>query len=144
MKKGHLLFKILRETQTFKIWAGFMAFFFVCSFVVWAREPGITTFADAMWYCYAVSTTVGFGDVIAVSHLSRIFSVILSVYAVVVIAISTGVVVNFFNQMAEIRRKNTLAAFMDKLEHLPELSRDELEEVSRKIKEFRDGVKNGK
>lgn len=144
MKKTHLFFRILKETHTIKIWAVFLAFFMVCSLIVWAREPGISTFADAMWYCYAVVTTVGFGDVLVVSHLSRILSVILSVYAVAVIAISTAVIVNFFNQMSEIRRKETLAAFADKLEHLSDLSKEELEEISKKIKDFRDGIKHNR
>ena len=144
MKKAHLLMNILRETHTFKIWTVFLAFFFVCALVIWAKEPGITSFSDAMWYCYAVVTTVGFGDMVVVSHLSRILSVILSVYAVIIIAITTGVIVNFFNQMIEIRRKNTMAEFLDKLENLPDLSKEELADLSQRIKKFRDGVKHGR
>jgi len=144
MKKTHLLLHILRETQTFKIWGVFLAFFFVCAFVIWVKEPGITTFPDAMWYCYAVVTTVGFGDMVVVSHLSRILSVILSVYAVIIIAITTGVIVNFFNQMIEIRRKNTMAEFIDKLENLQDLSKEELADLSMRIKKFHDGIKHGK
>ena len=52
-------------------------------------------------------------------------------------AIATGVVVNFYTQMVELQRKETLAMFMDQLERLPELSREELENISRKVRQFR-------
>ena len=77
-------------------------------------------------------------------HISRILSVILSVYAVIIIAITTGVIVNFFNQMIEIRRKNTMAEFIDKLENLQDLSKEELADLSMRIKKFHDGIKHGK
>lgn len=54
-----------------------------------------------------------------------------------VVAIATGVVVNFYTQMVEMQRKETLAMFMDQLERLPELSREELENISRKVRQFR-------
>ena len=47
------------------------------------------------------------------------------------------VVVNFYTQMVEMQRKETLAMFMDQLERLPELSREELENISRKVRQFR-------
>ncbi len=141
MKSFRLLLKLLRETHTVKIWMIFLAFFFVCAFIVWFREPEIQSFPDAMWYCYAVVTTVGFGDMVVHSHLARILSVILSIYAVVIIAITTGVIVNFFNQMLEIRKKNTLAEFVDKLEHLPDLSKDELEDLSKRVRKFKENMK---
>ena len=141
MKSLRLLIKVFRETQTHKIILIFLAFFFACAFVIWFREPEINSFPDALWYCYTVVTTVGFGDLVVHTHLARILSVILSVYAVVIIAITTGVVVNFFMQMAEIRKKNTLAEFVDKLEHLPELSKEELEDLSDRVKRFHEGMK---
>jgi voltage-gated potassium channel len=39
--------------------------------------------------------------------------------------------------MVEMQRKETLAMFMDQLERLPELSREELENISRKVRQFR-------
>ena len=89
-----------------------------------------------MWYCYAVVTTIGFGDVVAQTLLSRVLSVALSISAALVIALVTGVVVNYYNQITELRRKETLSALMDKLERLPELSKEELEDISRRVKDF--------
>ena len=64
-------------------------------------------------------------------------SVLLTIYSLFVVAIATGVVVNFYTQMVEMQRKETLAMFMDQLERLPELSREELENMSRKVRQFR-------
>ncbi len=64
-------------------------------------------------------------------------SVLLTIYSLFVVAIATGVVVNFYTQMVEMQRKETLAMFMDQLERLPELSREELENISRKVRQFR-------
>ena len=66
-----------------------------------------------------------------------ICSILLTIYAIFVIAIVTGVVVNFYTQMVEMQRKETLIMFMDKLERLPELSKEELESISRKVRELR-------
>ena len=95
-------------------------------------EPDINRYGDALWYCYAVISTAGFGDVVAVTFIGKMCSVLLTIYSLFVVAIATGVVVNFYTQMVELQRKETLAMFMDQLERLPELSREELENISRK------------
>lgn len=69
--------------------------------------------------------------------LEKMCSVLLTIYSLFVVAIATGVVVNFYTQMVELQRKETLAMFMDQLERLPELSREELENISRKVRQFR-------
>lgn len=94
-------------------------------------------YGDALWYCYAVISTAGFGDVVAVTFIGKMCSVLLTIYSLFVVAIATGVVVNFYTQMVELQRKETLAMFMDQLERLPELSREELENISRKVRQFR-------
>lgn len=54
-----------------------------------------------------------------------------------VIAIVTGVVVNFYNQIIFLQQEETITAFMDNLEHLPELSAEELVQISEKACFFR-------
>ena len=75
--------------------------------------------------------------IIAVTFIGKMCSVLLTIYSLFVVAIATGVVVNFYTQMVELQRKETLAMFMDQLERLPELSREELENISRKVRQFR-------
>ncbi len=136
MRRIKILRKILRRTGAHRIRTGFLVFFFLCAVVVWLREPGIATLGDAIWYCYAVVTTIGFGDVTVSSHLSRVLSILLSIYAALVIAVVTGVVVNYYNELTRLRRKSSMVDLLDQLERLPELSREELAQISARVREF--------
>lgn len=137
MKKIRILGGILKRTHADKILIGFIGFLFAIAAVIQIAEPDINRYGEALWYCYAVISTAGFGDVVAVTFIGKMCSVFLTVYALFVIAIVTGVVVNFYTQMVEMQRKETLAMFMDQLERLPELSKEELESISEKIRKFR-------
>ena len=44
-------------------------------------------------------TTIGFGDVAATSIEGRIISVILGCYGIVVVALVTSIIVNFYGEM---------------------------------------------
>ena len=63
-------------------------------------EPTITTFWDGMWYSFAVVTTIGFGDFAATTLVGRILTVVLGIYGIVVVAIMTSVIVNFYNAVS--------------------------------------------
>ena len=137
MKRFRVLQRVLRDSGANRIWLAFLVLFFACAAMIQIREPNIKTYGEALWYCYAVVTTIGFGDVVVQYKISRILSVVLSISAAVVIALVTGVIVNFFIQITSIRQKETLTALMDKLEHLPELSPEELEEISLRVRAYR-------
>ena len=137
MKKLRILWGILRHTHADRILLGFVLFLLADAAIIQIVEPDINRYGDALWYCYAVISTAGFGDIVAVTFIGKACSVLLTIYTLFVVAIVTGVVVNFYTQLVELQRKETLAAFMDKLERLPELSKDELETISRNIKRYR-------
>ena len=134
MKKLRILKQILKRTGADKILSGFIAFFFLAALIIWIWEPNIPRYQDALWYCYSVFSTVGFGDEIAVTILGRVISVLITILSIFVIAIITGVVVAFYNDLVSIRYKASKAEILDKLERLPELSKEELKEISDKIK----------
>lgn len=132
-----VLLRILRQTHADQILSGFLGFTLLCALVIWLCEPAIPTFRDALWYCYAVVTTVGFGDITVTTPVGRIASVLVSVYGLLCIAIVTGVVVNYYTELVELRNKESFTAMMEKLEHLPELSKEKLQEISERIKKHR-------
>ncbi len=136
MKNFHVLRQVLKRTGAHKIWIAFLILFFASGAIMWLVEEQFCTYGEALWYCYTVASTVGFGDAVAQHMLSRALSVLLSISAAVVIALITSVIVNFYNQVTSIRNKETISAFVDKLERLPELSKEELAEMSRKVREF--------
>ena len=137
MKRIRVLAGILKRTHADRILVGFVVFLFAVAAVIELVEPNIKRYGDALWYCYAVVSTAGFGDLVAVTFIGKVCSILLTVYALFVIAIVTGVVVNFYTQMVEMQRKETLTMFMDQLERLPELSREELESISEKVRKLR-------
>lgn len=142
MQKLKILRQILVRTRASEMLITYFIFLLIVGFIIVLVEPDIHTYRDALWYCYACVTTIGFGDVIVTTAISKILSVILSIYSVLIIAIVTGVVVNFYNQMIKLRQEGTMAAFMEKLEHLPELSEEELKDLSEKVKEFQNKIKH--
>lgn len=136
MIKMSILKRILKNTGADKIVIEFLLLFLGCSIIIWLREPGITSLRQALWYCYAVVTTVGFGDIVVQHFISRLLSVLLSINAVLVIAIVTSVVVNYYTEILSAKRRDTLASLIDSLERLPELSREELEDISKHVKRY--------
>lgn len=137
MKNLKTLYRILKQTGALSIFIYYMIFVFVSALLILLVEPEITSYADALWYCYAVISTAGFGDIVVHTFLAKIISVIVTIYSLIVIAILTGIIVNFYNEILELRRKETLSAFLDRLERLPELSHEELVELSERVHRFR-------
>lgn len=137
MKKLKLLAKIFKQTGASKVIIGFLIMIAVSSLILVLAEPEIKTYGDALWYCYAVVTTVGFGDIVVSGVVAKIISVILSISAIFTIAIITGVAMNFFNQLIKLQEKGSLSTIVDKLENLENLSKEELGELSRAVKKYR-------
>lgn len=137
MKKAKVFWKIMKYTKADKIIFGYLLFFIVAAFVIWLFEPEITRFWDSLWYCYVTSTTIGFGDFAAVTIVGRIASIALSIYSIIVIALVPGIVVSYFLEYTKVRTDESMLLIADKLENLDKLSKEELKELSTKIKKFR-------
>lgn len=120
-----------------KIIGAYIIFFLVISLVLRFIEPNMDSFGDGIWYCFALATTIGFGDITVVTLPGRILSIILSIYSVAVIAIFTAVITSFFMDLGKVRANESASAFLDDLEHLTELSQEELAQLSEKVKRFR-------
>ncbi|MBQ8860395.1 MAG: two pore domain potassium channel family protein [Ruminococcus sp.] len=142
MKRLRVLRNILVRTKTNRILIAYLVFVLISALLIVIFDPSITRYGDALWYCYAVISTAGFGDVVVTTMFSKIISVLVTAYSTIVIAIVTGVVVNFYTEITELQRKETLTAFMDRLEHLESMSKDELKEISTQVKKFNDNVRN--
>ncbi len=136
MKELRILRRIFRRTAFFRILLIFLLFALFCALFTWVREPSVTTFGDAVWYVYAVVTTVGFGDVVANTMSVRALSILLSVCSHVLLALLTGMLVSFINELMALRNEESLTALLSRLERLPELSGEELEALSNRLKQF--------
>ena len=114
----------------------FVALFLIASVVVAVTEPAVGGFGNAAWLMFQVATTIGLGDFTCVSLAGRVLAVMLSVYSVFFLALITGAVVSYCSERMHARRGESVAAFLYQLEHLPELSHEELVELSEKVKNF--------
>lgn len=137
MKKLRILCRILRQTKADRLLFVFLATILACSFFIWRVEPDIPTWRGAVWYCFTLVSTVGFGDVVVRTPLSRVLSMLLSFYSMLVLAIVTGVVVNYYSQLVELRSRDSLGAFLDELEHLEERTPEELRTLSERVRQYR-------
>ena len=96
--KVKVLFKIIVSTFSLEVLFGLIVMIVAFSFIFVSIEPGIETFPDALWYCFAVVTTIGFGDLTATTGIGRILTVMLGLYGLIVVAVITSIIVNFYNE----------------------------------------------
>lgn len=88
---------ILRKTYSIEILYGLVVLIVATSLILVIMEDNMSI-GDALWYCFAIVTTIGFGDVVATSIVGRVLSVILGIYGIVVVALITSIIVNFYNE----------------------------------------------
>ncbi len=133
-----LLF-VMKRTGMIKVAIGFVLFLCVAAVVLMFVEPDIHSFGEGFWYCFVSSMTIGFGDFVATTPLSRIITIIVTLYGVLVVAMIPGVIVSYYTEYLRVREQETVSTFLEKLEKLPELSQEELVEISEKVKKFNKG-----
>lgn len=134
MRKLKLLWKILKSVGAEKILIGFLGFVLIIAGVFTLIEPNMASYGDALWYCFAVVTTIGFGDIYAVTVIGRVLTIILSMYGILIIALIPGVFVSFYMEFLKIKADESMMDFLEKLERLEELPKEELIEISKKVK----------
>ena len=140
MKKKNsskILGMVLRRTHFYETLAVYLLVFFALSFAIYRIEDVFDSYGKAMWYCFELVTTVGFGETVAVTRAGRVLSMVLSVYSIGMIAIITSTVVTYHQVKVRTRQDDIISMFMDKLERLPELDRDELADISERIRKMR-------
>ena len=91
--------KVIRKTYAGEILFGLLLIVIAFSMVLMMTEKSIVNYGDALWYCFMLITTIGFGDIAAVTVIGRVLSVILGIYGLVVVAIVTSVIVNFYSEV---------------------------------------------
>ena len=137
MKGFKTFWKVIKRVHFEKIVMGFVVMFFITALVVTVTEPGIATYRDGLWYTFVACTTIGFGDITVTAFWGRLFTVIITIYEIVIAALMSGVVVSYYLEILHRREQETIVAFMDKLEHLTELSKEELREIEDRVRKLR-------
>ena len=89
-----------------------------------------------MWFCFQVVTTIGFGDISVDAGIARGVTIVLSIFSIFYIALITGVVVSYTTERMHLRQEDTLARFVNNLEHLDSMSKEELASLSENVREW--------
>lgn len=142
MRKIKRLWRILKMTSVDKLVIGFITFFFFSAFVISLVEPYISNYGDAVWYVFVAVTTIGFGDYTAITMIGRVTTIFVSIYGIIVIAMIPGVLVSYYLEFMKLKEDETISMFMEKLENLDSLSKEELHDISMKVKKHRYKDKN--
>ena len=95
---------VIKKTYALEIMLGLVSLIISFSFIFHMSEN--ISYGDALWYSFAIITTIGFGDVSVTSPLSRVLSVILGIYGIIVVAVLTSIIVNFYNETKYIGKKH--------------------------------------
>lgn len=71
---------------------------------------------------------------LATTLVGRVLSIFLSICSILIIAVVPGVITSYYVESTKLRADESSAKFLDDLEHLPELSKEELTKLSEKVK----------
>ncbi len=104
-----ILKDIIYETYAFEVILGLLITIVAFSIVLKYYEDSIHTFWDGLWYCFAVVTTIGFGDITATTAVGRALSIILGVYGIIVVSLITSVIVNYYGEMKRTKATQPVA-----------------------------------
>lgn len=132
--RPRILWTIVKAAGLVPMTVSFVIFFILAAVLIDAFEPGINSLGDAAWFLYVVIITIGLGDYTCVTVAGRLVTVALSLYSVFFLALITGTVVSYCSERLKAERNESIAAFIDKLRRLPELSHEELVDLSEQIK----------
>jgi voltage-gated potassium channel len=119
MSRLKLLYYILKTSGMTKVLYSFLIFFFISAIIIWLIDPNVESFFDAIWFCVAVVTTIGFGDVVVTNVVARIVTIVLALYGILVIAVITGVIVYYISKILDVNK----------------LSEEDINEISAQIKD---------
>ena len=100
-----VLRKIIRKTYASEILLGLILLIVAFSLILSVLDE-VGSFGDALWFCFATVTTIGYGDIATTSEIGRILSAILGIYGLIVVALLTSIIVNFYNEMIGAKKED--------------------------------------
>jgi voltage-gated potassium channel len=134
MKSLELFWLIMKRTYADKFLYGFLIYFFISCFLIQLFDPKISSFGDALWFGLNVVTSIGLGDYTVVSVPARIVTAFLGLYAALIFSFIPGLISSYYMEKVKLNQNESIEQFLDQLEHLPDLSKEELADLSEKVK----------
>ncbi len=137
MNSLKMFWHTVRAAAADRLLVYYVIFLAVCCAILCLTDPNVfNNYGEAAWCCFETIMTVGFGDVIPDTVIGQIIITLIGISSLFVLAILTGVVVSFFNERVSARRRRNVNEFGRKLEHLSELSHEELCEIEERYRDW--------
>lgn len=141
MKALKRIIGVLKHTGAIKIFFAYLIVLCAAGAALTFIEPQIDRVFDGIYFCFVASTTIGFGDIVPVTVIGRVITMVVTLFGILTVAMVPGVVVAYYTEYLKAKERETVSTFLEKLEKLPELSREELTELSERVKAFNKKVK---
>lgn len=137
IKSVRLLVDTIRAVSGQRIFVGYFAFICVVSAALTLIEPQtFPTFGAGLWHAFQTITTIGYGDVVPTLPVARVLTMVLGLSSLFVVALLTGIVVQFFGERVSVLRREGMHAFDERMSRLSEMSPEELRELERQWNDF--------
>ena len=130
------IIKLLRHTKTNRMFLAYLLVLLAGGVLMYFIEPGVNDIFDGFYFLFVASTTIGFGDIVPVTVIGKIITMIVSLIGILTVAMVPGVVVAYYTEYLKLQEKDTISTFLEKLEHLPDMDKDELLDLSERVKQF--------
>ena len=128
------IYQLLKRTGGMRFISSYFIILVIGGIITSFIEPDIKNPAEGIYFCFIASTTVGFGDIVPVTVLGRLITSIITVIGILTVAFIPGIIVSYYMEYLKIRENETISEFLEQLEHLPELSKEELQMISDRVK----------
>lgn len=132
MKELSLFALIMKQTRMKRFLLSFGVVFLICTLLIWAFDPDMQTWWDAIWYGFMLVTTTGFGDLTVSTLPARLVSVVLGLYGILVIGFICGVGASWLYEKVREGHDESIARMIDQLEHLDTLDDDQIAKLQEK------------
>lgn len=133
MKNIELFAIIFRQTRMGRFLVTFLIVYLACCLAIWLIDPAIPTFWDGLWFGFMVVTTIGFGDFTVTLWSSRMIAAILGIYGILLSGFICGVGSSYLFAKIKMGRDESVSQMVWQLEHLDQLSDDQISILSKKI-----------
>lgn len=109
--------------------------------VIISQVEGLSL-GDALWWSFVTFTTVGYGDVLLTTPLARLVGVLLMIFGIGFIGITTSTIAAYIINGGKRRRsigfkQETIEHIKYKLDNFDELSSEEIDEIYRILKSLK-------
>lgn len=136
---------MIQMTGGDKLFGSFCLFFVVDCFLIYWAEPEAFShhFGNALWFGFAIATSIGFGDYTVSTALARFLTTLLGIYGAIIVAYIPGLVGSYYLQNMSWRRAQLLEKYKEPLSRVKTMSKEERHELVQAIRADRgDGLWN--